>query len=228
MRAPYVQTTSVRPSVCSLVWTTKSYFHEIRCWSSRREVVQAGVSWKSPGWHTYIGIHVVWNVTTCRWASSYRCFERNVGPSSSNVILHGPLESFDNWRHNDHSKLRSQLSQRHGVASGKTWIRRNAVVRTSHLSVMSHLLVSMNSISRDRFGWTGRRIFKYVLPLRIVTFVKNLCCWNSTFFQGVNELLTYFLNFYPFFSRFGGGNIHNIYFLTTNFVNIGALKPFFI
>jgi len=56
--------------------------------------------------------------------------------------------NFDTWRHNDHSKLRSQLIQRQGVTSEKTWFRRNTVVRTSHLSVTLHLLVSMNSVSR--------------------------------------------------------------------------------
>ena len=82
----------LRPSVCDLVWTTKSYFHEIRYWSSRREFEQAWVSWKSAQWHSYFGIHVGWNVTTCRRAGSNRRLEGNVGPSSSNVSLHGLLE----------------------------------------------------------------------------------------------------------------------------------------
>jgi hypothetical protein len=89
-----VQTTSVRLPVSDLVWTTKSYFHEIRYRSSRREVEKAWVSWKSAQWHSYFGIHVVWNVATCLRGSSYHCFERDVGPSLSNVILRGVLESW--------------------------------------------------------------------------------------------------------------------------------------
>ena len=88
-----MQTTFVRPSVFHLAWTTKSYFREIRYWSFQREVEQAWVTWKLAQWHSYFAIHVVWNVTKCRRASSYRRLEGNVGPSSSNGILHGLFES---------------------------------------------------------------------------------------------------------------------------------------
>ena len=49
--------------------------------------------------------------------------------------------------------------------------------------------------------YDGHRIFIYVLPLRIVTFLSR-CFENSTSFKGVNEILTYFLHFYPFFFFF--------------------------
>jgi hypothetical protein len=43
-------------------------------------------------------------------------------------------------------------------------------------------------------------------------FRKDLCSEGSTLLQGVSEVLTQFLHFYPFCLGCGGGDLHSVYF----------------
>ena len=72
-----------------------------------------------------------------------------------------------------------------------------------------------------------RRICKYIVTLRIVGFVKSRCCESGTLFQGLREILTYFYIHPIFFLRFGGEDIHSIYFFNYEFREYRRSKAIF-
>jgi len=149
-RAPYVQTTSI------CLWPSMND-KVVFSWSSILEFStrsRASVSYVKIGWVVICTLgfmssgmapSVVGLVLTDVWNGTSSLHHQ--------MLFFMDCLNLDTWTHNGHSKLRSQLTHRHGVTSGKTWIRRNAVVRTSHLSCHIYLCQWIPSISRDRYGW---------------------------------------------------------------------------